>query len=73
MLPVLQNLFHFSSFILLRTRPLRTMGLRGAKLTKILRKWSLGSLVIKEANLPTQKFLALTFSSVKDVLKKDGD
>lgn len=38
------------------------MGLRRAELTKILREWSLGSLIIKEASLPLQKFLTLSFS-----------
>lgn len=37
------------------------MGLRAEK-TKVLREWSLGSLVIKKAGLTPQKFLALPFS-----------
>ena len=42
---------HFSSFILLRTEPLRIMGSKESWITKILKEWSLGGLVIKGASL----------------------
>lgn len=42
---------HFCSFILLRTEPLRIMGSKKSWITKILKEWTLGGLVMKGASL----------------------
>ena len=67
---------HFSSFILLRTEPLRIMGSKKSWITKILKEWSLGALVVKGASLlapPAHPRNSWHHLLVSDALKKDND